>query len=223
MHRVFVSWAESSKAPHSKITVKYRLTNTSRSGAMHEICSIGVIVIDPCCAGVKAVAHIPGRAHGERGLGGLAGHDIAAHGNSVRTGIITDRERARAGQIKGDIIAVLVTDPSRPVLHGRDFHAFCDVPDSQNDQAVGVQGDRGILAADYLNGNRGRALVFEMQGQVVAFLFRAIPGETGVAGDIVQRTADCIFTDGYAFLQIVGRFAEQVCVCRYICINRQTY
>lgn len=112
---------------------------------------------------------------------------------------------------------------SRPVLHGRDFHAFCDVPDSQNDQAVGVQGDRGILAAYYLNGNRGRALVFEMQGQVVAFLFRAIPGETGVAGDIVQRSADCIFADGYAFLQIVGRFAEQVCVCRYICINRQTY
>ncbi|MBO5569656.1 MAG: hypothetical protein J6A79_12085 [Clostridia bacterium] len=62
-----------------------------------------------------------------------------------------------------------------------------------------------------------------MQGQVVAFLFRAIPGETGVAGDIVQRSADCIFADGYAFLQISYGLAEQVRPCRYVCINRQGY
>ena len=111
----------------------------------------------------------------------------------------------------------------RPVLHGRDFHAFGDVPDSQNDQAVFFQCDRGVLASDYLNGNRGRTLVFEMQGQIVAFLFRAIPGETGVAGDIVQRSADCILADGYVFLQISYGLAEQVRPCRYVCINRQGY
>lgn len=109
-----------------------------------------------------------------------------------------------------------------PVLHRVDLNAG-RLYDVENIQAIRVKRGRFRRGAEGPDGDRGRAFVFSMKGDVVAFLLRRVSGETGVARYVVECAANCAFADGDILLQIVGRFAEQVCVCRYICINRQTY
>ena len=80
-----------------------------------------------------------------------------------------------------------------------------------------------MFTADYLDSDGRRVIILEVQSEIVAFLFFGISGESGVSLDIVQRPADYSVTDEYVLLQICCGFTEEICVCRYVCIYRQTY
>jgi hypothetical protein len=47
--------------------------------------------------------------------------------------------------------------------------------------------------------------------------------KSGIPGHIMQCAADHAVTDGDILLQIAGLLAKEICVFRYICVNRKTY
>jgi hypothetical protein len=53
--------------------------------------------------------------------------------------------------------------------------------------------------------------------------FRSSRREIRIPCHIVQCTADHAVTDGDILLQIAGLLAKEICVFRYICVNRKTY
>ena len=63
-----------------------------------------------------------------------------------------------------------------------------------------------------------------MESEEVTFLeFRMTCVESGVPRHIMQCAADHAVTDDDVLLQICYGFTEEICVCRYVCIYRQTY
>lgn len=64
--------------------------------------------------------------------------------------------------------------------------------------------------ADQFHGNFIRRFhVAHLQGEIVTFLLGSLAGESGVAGDILQLSADDVAADINSGLEITGQFPEQ--------------
>lgn len=109
------------------------------------------------------------------------------------------------------------------VLGGGEAQLLIGALDAGDQDAVLVQRDGAVIAADDLRGNDRAVRRLGVDDQVMAALLRRVAGEAGVAGDVLQRAGDLLRTDEDAALEIADGFTEKIGACRDIGVLRQAY